>query len=136
VSEVAETTTDFALGPLEAEVMRLVWEMGEVQVEEVHSVLQRDREIAYTTVMTVMARLAAKGLLHRRKQGRAYLYRAAREREEVAGSTVQAWVQRFFGGRVLPAVSFLLGAAAPLSEQEIAALRQLVDDLARRKGEP
>lgn len=128
-----ETPSGFDLGPLESEVMRLVWEMGEVQVEEVQTVLQRDREIAYTTVMTVMSRLAAKGLLHRRKQGRAYLYRAAMEREEVAGSTMQEWAQRFFGGKVVPAVSFLLGFSEPLSEKEIKDLRKLVDELARRK---
>jgi predicted transcriptional regulator len=131
---MSEIPSGFDLGPLEAEVMRLVWEMGEVQVEEVHAVLQRDREIAYTTVMTVMSRLAAKGLLHRRKQGRAYLYRAARDRDEVAGSTLRAWAERFFGGRRLPAISFLLGAEK-LSESEIAELRQLVDHLAKGKEE-
>lgn len=131
---MTDTPSGFDLGPLEAEVMRLVWEMGEVQVEEVHASLQREREIAYTTVMTVMSRLAAKGLLHRQKQGRAYLYRAARRREEVAGSTLQEWAQRFFGGQKLPAVSFLLGSEK-LSEQEIDELRRLVDDLARRKEE-
>lgn len=131
---MSEIPSGFDLGPLEAEVMRLVWEMGEVQVEEVHAVLQRDREIAYTTVMTVMSRLAAKGLLHRRKQGRAYLYRAARDRDEVAGSTLQAWAERFFGGRRLPAISFLLGSEQ-LSESEIAELRQLVEQLAKGKEE-
>lgn len=131
---MTETPSGFDLGPLEAEVMRLVWEIGEVQVDEVHSVLQKDREIAYTTVMTVMSRLSAKGLLTRRKQGRAYLYTAARDREEVAGSTLQAWSQRFFGGRLMPAVTFLLGSEK-LSEKEIDELRKLVDDLARRKEE-
>lgn len=132
---MADRPSGFDLGPLEAEVMRLVWEMGEVQVEEVHSVLQREREIAYTTVMTVMARLAAKGLLHRRKQGRAYLYRAAREREELAGSTLQEWSQRFFGGKVLQGVSFLLGSSEQLSAKEIDELRKLVKELSRRREE-
>lgn len=131
---MSDTLSGFDLGPLEAEVMRLVWEMGEVQVDDVLSVLQQDRELAYTTVMTVMSRLAAKGLLHRRKQGRAYLYRAARERDELAGSTLQEWVARFFGGNRLPAVSFLLGQER-LSDREIEELRNLVEQLARQKEE-
>lgn len=124
----------FDLGPLEAEVLRLVWEMGEVQVDEVHRVLQCSREIAYTTVMTVMTRLAAKGVLERRKQGRAYLYRAKVDRTEMAGSTLRAWTKRFFGGRILPAVSFLLGSDQ-LSQEDVAELRQMVEKLAKEKGE-
>jgi len=131
---MSETPTGFGLGPLEAEVMRLVWEKGEVQVEEVHLALLYDREIAYTTVMTVMSRLAQKGWLSRRRQGRAYLYRAARRREETAGATLQEWKQRFFGDRVMPAVSFLLGSEK-LSEQEITELRRLVEQLAANEGE-
>lgn len=120
--------TGFDLGPLEADVMRLVWEKGEVQVDDVHQALLVDREIAYTTVMTVMTRLTRKGLLTRRKHGRAYLYRAARRREEMAESTLQEWSQRFFGGRVLPAVSFLLGRDR-LTPDEIAELRRLLERL-------
>ncbi|MFZ5622766.1 MAG: BlaI/MecI/CopY family transcriptional regulator [Pseudomonadota bacterium] len=129
-----ETPSGFDLGPLEAEVMRLVWERGEVQVEEIHAALSREREIAYTTVMTVMSRLAAKGMLRRRKQGRAYIYKAAHEREQVAGSTLQEWSERFFGGRLLPAVSFLLGSSERLSDREIEELRRMVEQLAQRKG--
>lgn len=124
--------TGFDLGPLEAEVMRLVWERGEVQVEDVHQALLSDREIAYTTVMTVMTRLTRKGFLTRQRHGRAYLYRAARRREEMAESTLQEWSQRFFGGRVMPAISFLLGSEK-LTQEEVEELRRLVDRL--EKGE-
>jgi len=127
VTSVSETT-GFDLGPLEADVMRLVWEKGEVQVEDIHQALLRDREIAYTTVMTVMSRLAAKGLLARHRQGRAYLYRAALGREEMAESTLQEWNRRFFGGRVVPAISFLLGGER-LTAEDLAELRRLVERL-------
>jgi len=82
--------------------------------------------------MTAMTRLAHKGLLSRRKHGRAYLYRAARRREEMAESTLQEWSQRFFGGRVLPAVSFLLGSER-LTPEEVAEVRLLLERL--EKGE-
>jgi predicted transcriptional regulator len=68
------------LGELEREVMRLAWRGGEVSVREVH--LSLDEGKAYTTVMTTLDRLFRKGLLTRRKSGRAYLYSPRMTREE------------------------------------------------------
>lgn len=101
----------FELGPLETEILRLVWEMGEVQVDVVHRVLAEQRPIAYTTVMTVMGRLATRGLLSRRKEGRAYVYWAAVSREELAGRTLQEWNRRFWGGRLARPSAFCWVAA-------------------------
>lgn len=71
------------LGQLEATVMSQVWATGgPVTVREVLGALERDRQIAYTTVMTVMDNLHSKGFLTRERVGRAYVYRAARPREE------------------------------------------------------
>jgi predicted transcriptional regulator len=68
------------LGPLEAEVMRVLWAHGEpLSVRAVLSELNEGRKppLAYTTVMTVMARLAEKEILRRRLNGRGYAYEAA-----------------------------------------------------------
>ena len=68
------------LGPLEAELMDLVWKADRpVAVRELHEKLNHGRqpELAYTTVMTVMARLAEKGVLRRQREGRGYVYEAA-----------------------------------------------------------
>lgn len=71
------------LGRLEATVMDCVWEVeGTLSVREVMDLLRRDRQIAYTTVMTVMENLHRKGLLRRELRGRAYHYRSVRSREE------------------------------------------------------
>ena len=67
------------LGPLEAEVLRAMWTYGRpVTVRELleHVNDGRSRPLAYTTVMTVMSRLEAKGVLARERAGRGYLYRA------------------------------------------------------------
>jgi predicted transcriptional regulator len=66
-------------GPLESEVMDFVWTAGEpVAVRDVVEELneRRAEPLAYTTVMTVMSRLADKEVLSRRKAGRGYLYEA------------------------------------------------------------
>src|SRR5262252_11107380 len=64
-----------ALGDLEVEVMRRIWaRRGPVTVREVLGDLQADRDIADTTVMTVMGNLEKKGWLRRHAEGRAYRY--------------------------------------------------------------
>jgi predicted transcriptional regulator len=68
------------LGPLEAEVMQVLWAAkGPLPVRAVLERLNRGRRppLAYTTVMTVMARLAEKEILHRNRLGRGYAYEAA-----------------------------------------------------------
>ena len=67
---------------LEADVMEIAWQRDELSVSEVHEELEGSRAIAYTTVMTTMARLHEKGLLRRERDGKRYLYRAAMTRDE------------------------------------------------------
>lgn len=64
----------YSMGPLEQEVMEYVWGKKETSVRDVHKYFKRSRNIAYTTLMTIMTRLIGKGLLTRRKRGKAYLY--------------------------------------------------------------
>jgi predicted transcriptional regulator len=68
------------LGPLEAEVMEIVWASdGPVSVRAMLEQLNRGRreQLAYTTVMTVMSRLVEKDVLSRRRDGRGYVYEAS-----------------------------------------------------------
>src|SRR5215212_11643846 len=77
------------LGDLEADVMEAIWACGRATVHDVHERLAAaDREVAYTTVMTVMSRLADKGLLKKRKEGAAYMYIPAASKEEFTRRTV------------------------------------------------
>ena len=62
------------LGDLQAEVMATLWKVGEATVEQVRAKQPARRRSAYTTVQTVMNRLVERGLLIRRRQGRAFLY--------------------------------------------------------------
>lgn len=84
----AEDGAAAGLGPLEAEVMDLLWRAdGPLPVREAAAALnaRRSEPLAYTTVMTVMSRLTGKGLLHRSRPGRAYVYApAAADTAEVA----------------------------------------------------
>lgn len=71
------------LGELEARVMELLWERGSwLSTGEIREVLVKERQLAYTTVMTILVRLWQKGLLERRKDGRAYVYHTVHTREQ------------------------------------------------------
>lgn len=74
-----------AMGELEQTVMAVLWgHSAAMSVREVFDVITRDRDLAYTTVLTVLDRLAKKGLAKRRLDGRAWLYRPARSRVDEA----------------------------------------------------
>ncbi len=98
--QVTDQPVDRLLGELEASVMRLMWVGGAATVREVldrmHSA---GRPLAYTTVMTVMSRLATKGLLTRELVGKTHIYRAALSEEAFlrasATQRVQALVDEF-----------------------------------------
>lgn len=77
-------------GELENAVMELVWSSRDaVTVRQVLEALAAERPLAYTTVQTVMDRLARKGLLLRRPEGKANAYHPARSREDHAASAMQ-----------------------------------------------
>jgi predicted transcriptional regulator len=113
------------LGSLEREVMAVVWNHDEISVRDACGRL--GSAVAYTTVMTTMDRLFKKGLLARRRVGRAFLYRAAATREEIEGAVaaeiVQGLLQRD-GSGPLPILSSLVDA---VSDRD----RALLDELER-----
>ena len=76
------------LGETEMEVLHQVWAIGEASVADVHERMLGYRSVAYTTVMTVMKKLADKGYLQFAKDGATYVYSAARSPEEVQRSLV------------------------------------------------
>lgn len=88
-----------ALGTLERDVMNLMWREGESSVHEIHCSLGSSK--AYTTVMTTLDRLHKKGMLTRRKQGRAFLYSPRFSREEfergLAGDVIDGLLNRAAG---------------------------------------
>jgi predicted transcriptional regulator len=78
------------LGDLERSVMEQLWSAPEpVTVREVHDRLAGPRELAYTTVMTVLDRLAKKGLASRERDGKAWRYRAAAAREDLVADLMR-----------------------------------------------
>ncbi|MFC1557366.1 BlaI/MecI/CopY family transcriptional regulator [candidate division KSB1 bacterium] len=93
------------LGDLEAEIMELVWDIGDVTVRDVHERLSRKRAIAYTTVMTVMSRLSDKGLLTKKKTGTAHLYYPTSSRKEFTESSVKTVINKLIQEFASPTIN-------------------------------
>lgn len=116
------------LGPLETEVMEACWELGETTVRDVHEKLAKRLDLAYTTIMTTMARLAGKGLLKRDTTGLAHRYRPAMSRDEYAKSTVHNVVDWLMNAFPEPAMSYFAEVVDGDAET-LAALRARIDRL-------
>ncbi len=114
------------MGDLEADVLGVVWEQGKATVQEVKEALEPKRALAYTTVMTVMTRLAQKGLLERSKEGRAYYYTPAASQQKVAGSLLSSLVNRLYDGATGKAIAQLLETDESVDDAELERLEALI----------
>lgn len=119
------------LGDLEAEIMELLWQQSPASVRDIHERLMARRPIAYTTVMTVMGRLADKGLLAREMRGRAYLYAPTRDRDQFCAETFTRVMKGLWGGFSEPALSHFIDAVGREDAGRLDELTRLIE--ARRK---
>ncbi|MBI3493179.1 MAG: BlaI/MecI/CopY family transcriptional regulator [Acidobacteria bacterium] len=120
------------LGALEREVMAVLWSHDEISVRAACTLL--GSTAAYTTIMTTMDRLYKKGLLARRKAGRAFVYRATATRHEledaVATELVQSLIQRD-GSEPLPLLSSLVDAVSDRDRAWLDELERLIREKRR-----
>jgi BlaI family penicillinase repressor len=93
--------------PLELECLKALWGMGEGTVRDVREEMVGNRNLAYTTVMTVLDRLEKRGGVSRRKQGRSFVYVPKLSREELRKFAVKELVDRFFEGEEESLARFL-----------------------------
>jgi len=84
--------------PLELECLKALWNLGEGNVKDVRLALTDRRNLAYTTVMTVLDRLTRKGGVVRHKVGRSFVYAPVLSRDVLRRLAVQDLVDRFFEG--------------------------------------
>ena len=121
------------LGDLETDVMEAIWDRGQATVHDVHERLAAaDRDVAYTTVMTVMSRLADKGLLEKRKDGAAYVYTPVASKEEFTKSTVGRVLSELLDDFTAPAMSQFVDFVGEQDEAAIEALAKAIDEKRRR----
>ncbi|MHB0915378.1 MAG: BlaI/MecI/CopY family transcriptional regulator [Thermoleophilia bacterium] len=122
------------LGDLEADIMEYCWQKHPCSVKDVHAALANEREIAYTTVMTVMSRLAEKGILERQQEGRAYLYTPTQSREGFCSETVTNVMSGLIDGFGEPALSHFVDTIDSIDPGKLDELMRLIEAKKGRNG--
>lgn len=115
----------------EAEVMIVIWGHPQASIPDI--VERMSRELAYTTVMTTVKILEEKGFVAKcGKRGRAYLYEALIDRDEVRGSMSSELARRLFGGSVKSMVLSLVQQGS-INAEDLAEVKDLIEQLEARK---
>ncbi|HEY0930757.1 MAG TPA: BlaI/MecI/CopY family transcriptional regulator [Gemmatimonas sp.] len=117
------------LSTLERDVMRIVWDAGEVTADDVRQQLTRPLKDA--TVRTVLRRLEEKGYVTHSVEGRTFLFRSVHPREAVAGGVLKQFAESFFGSSVSALLVGLVEAKALSSRDLQTAMRRI--EAAREK---
>ncbi len=115
-----------ALGPLESEVMEVVWSRGEVTVREVYDQVRAAKDLAYTTVMTVMHNLQRKGMLARRVRGQVHTFRPLLTREEFIGREVAGMLDRLLENFSEPVLAHLMDRLSRSDPKRLEELERLI----------
>jgi predicted transcriptional regulator len=112
--------------PLELLCLKALWPLREGNVKDVQRAVAQTRPLAYTTIMTVLERLAHKGKLTRRKQGRAFVYAPTMSEDAMRRVAVRELVETFFDGSAealqrflsAPEMATAAGNQAPAAKED------------------
>ena len=108
--------------------MKVVWRLEKATVREVYEALRTKRDIAYTTVMTMMKILEEKGYLKKTRIERAYQYRPSQPRHQVIGAMVRDFLDRVFDGAAAPLLVHL-ARDGRLSKEEKDLIRRISKEM-------
>ena len=108
--------------------MKVVWKLEAVTVRDVYEHLRARREVAYTTVLTMMKILEQKGYVTKTRADRAFVYRPSKPRQQVLGGMVREFVDRVFDGASRPVLLHLV-KQTKLSDKERKALIKAIEEV-------
>lgn len=110
--------------PLELVCLKALWSLGEGSVSDVRRIVALSKPLAYTTVMTLLDRLARKNIVARRKSGRAFVYAPQVSQDSVRRMAFREFLESYFDGSADGLIEFLGEAQAvaglPLSRSATA----------------
>jgi BlaI family transcriptional regulator, penicillinase repressor len=119
-------------GDLEYAVLAAVWAAGSASAPDIHTQIGEPRGLAYTTVAKVLDRLRAKGLLARRRVGKAFVYTAKVPRDRIERARAGDTLRRLLGPEPVPAIATLVDAIEAIDPELIEELSRQV--AARRRS--
>ena len=117
------------------EIMQIVWAGGPegMTVAEIWDRVSQGRRVARTTVLTLVRRLARRGWLTRKKNGRSHRYLATRTHDQATGRIAAEFVDEFFGGSASELVMSLLGSNR-IGPEDLARLQKVLSESQERGG--
>ena len=115
----------------ELELMTILWRLQEGSVADVIEQLPRKRDLAYTSVSTILRILEQKGILKTRKEGRGHIYIPVLKKSDYEAKTVKLVVERVFDGTPVALVRQLLDSVK-LDEKDLDELRRMIDQAGAR----
>ena len=118
-------TRTHRLGDLQLKIMKVLWEREEATVSDVHEALIGERDLAYTTVATMLRKMEARGLVKHRVEGRSFVYRAAVASDAVTRGMSDHLLDRLFEGSLADMVSHLL-TTREVSREELSKIEKLI----------
>lgn len=119
------------LSDLQISMMRVLWREGEASAAQVHQALLPERELAFTSVSTMLNRLAKKGLITHRKEGRQFMFRALISEDDVLQSDMDALMGRWFSGSAPTLVSHLL-TSGEMGEDDLDRIKNMIAGAEKR----
>jgi BlaI family transcriptional regulator, penicillinase repressor len=111
-------------GELELSILKIIRECGRATVREVYEKL--GSEGGYTTIMTVMSRMADKGELMREKEGKQYAYWIASQNKSSSKNILKRIQDKIFAGKPSAMVSYLLDADTEISDKDLEEIEKLI----------
>jgi len=120
------------LGDLQLKIMQILWARAGATVAEVHGALTGERDLAYTTIATMLRKMDARGLVKHRLDGRSFVYRAAVGEEAVSQGMADHLVDRLFEGSLSDTVHHLL-TTREVSREELSKLEKMIADVKKTR---
>ncbi|MBN1360178.1 MAG: BlaI/MecI/CopY family transcriptional regulator [Sedimentisphaerales bacterium] len=123
---MSRTSLD-SLGELQRAVMEVVWKRGEASVHDVRERLSRQKELAYTTILTTLQKLEKAGWLSHRSEGKSYIYVPTRSREQAGAGSVRRFLKQVFEGDAVAMFQHLI-RESDLSEEDLGEVRKMIEE--------
>jgi BlaI family transcriptional regulator, penicillinase repressor len=121
------------LGDLQLAIMRVLWELGEATVTDVHQALLSERGLAPTTIATMLKKMEDKGVVAHRAEGRKFIYRPTVTEEQVTRGMVADLTERLFGGDAVALVSHLI-SRHEIRPDELSELERMINAAKEKEG--
>ena len=121
------------IGDLQLAIMRVLWDLGEATVNDVHQALLDDRGLAPTTIATMLKKMEDKGVIAHRAEGRKFIYRPSMSEDQVTRSMVSDLTERLFAGRPMALVTHLL-SRHEINPEELSELERMILRAKQKKG--